>query len=178
MESIKSTIDYLVNEGAVILDAPIAFSAFCIGIALLEFRLFSWWNRRELDVVKSTVENLKSVVQMADARIEGLITEAKNLKNALAETSVAGSATLAPVTYGNTAIQTAFQEVTAHPVTLYTFTPSLQSRDSPERLAAYKRLEETGLVTILKKDGTFSVTATPEAAKMYRLIDDLHRVTG
>lgn len=178
MESIKTTIEYLAKEGSVILGAPVIFLVFLIGITLLLSKLFSWWNYREINALKATVENLKAVIQMDSARIDGLKTEAENLRNALEEPSIAGSTKLAPVMYGNSAIRTAFQEVTEHPVTLYTFTPSLQSKDSPERLAAYKRLEETGLVKVQEANGIFSVVATPEAARMYQLIDELHRVAG
>ncbi|SRR6266699_1048799 len=178
MESIKSTIEYLVKEGAVIGGAPLTFLVFFIGAALLLSKFLSWWHRREIDGFKSTVENLRSHVQLCNARIDGLKTEADNLRNALEKTQIAGSSALAPVMYGNSTIRAAFQELTTHPVMLYTFTPPISSKDSPERLAAYKRLEETGLVKIQEKDGIFSVVATPEAAKMYQLIDELHSVAG
>src|SRR6266567_2412247 len=112
MESIKSTIEYLVKEGAVIGGAPLTFLVFFIGAALLLSKFLSWWHRREIDGFKSTVENLRSHVQLCNARIDGLKTEADNLRNAL------------------------------------------------------------------EKDGIFSVVATPEAAKMYQLIDELHSVAG
>lgn len=170
-DGMLSIIKDIFAEWCVISQAPLIFAAFSVAVVILNWLFFRWLYSHQLRNEKSSSENYKGVIKLHEATISSLRTENENLRKDAPQKRGDGHPELSSVTHGNTAIRAMFTDLVSkrgvpiptHPTDSTKWKRAIWDYSSAdfERLAAARRLIETGLATVEEiEPGSYTLTGT------------------
>jgi hypothetical protein len=165
MGEIKAFIEWMAKEGRVIWDAPVTFGLAVLLVVGICAKVFSFLYRHQIKNLTETTNNQRSVINLVEKERDGYKAEAENYIKEIEkfQTTPVPRAAL-PIMHGNNAIGFAFGQVTSAPTHTVTIKGAPKSSNDYEKIAAFMRLQELGLVKIeYPKMGTTVVTSTSAA---------------